>query len=118
MVGHQELRNLQYNVQKSRDVVLANLFQDPRVLKYDVLAIQEPWRNLFLATTYHPLKEHFPLTYLDDAATRVCFYINTRIDPSTWSVQHITRDITSLEITNPSSHNKIRIFNVYNGGRN
>jgi ribonuclease HI len=114
MVGHQELRILQYNVQKSRDVVLANLFQDPRVLEYDVLAIQEPWRNPFLATTYHPLKEHFRLTYLDDAATRVCFYINTRIDPSTWSVQHITRDITSLELTSPNSHNKIRIFNVYN----
>ena len=113
MVGHQELRILQYNVQKSRDVVLANLFQDPRVLKYDVLAIQEPWRNPFIATTYHPLKEHFRLIYLDDAATRVCFYINTRIDPSTWSVQHITRDIASLELTIPNSH-KIRIFNVYN----
>jgi len=114
MVEHQELRILQYNVQKSRDVVLANLFQDPRILKYDVLAIQEPWRNPFIATTYHPLKEHFQLTYLDNDTTRVCFYINTRIDPSTWSAQHITGDITSLEITNPSSHNKIRIFNVYN----
>jgi ribonuclease HI len=114
MVGHQELRILQYNVQKSRDVVLANLFEDPRILKYDVLAIQEPWRNPFVATTYHPLKEHFRLTYLDNATTRVCFYINTRIDPSTWSVSHITSDITSLEIINPNSHSKIRIFNVYN----
>ena len=39
MIGHQELRILQYNVQKSRDVVLANLFQDHRILKYDVLVI-------------------------------------------------------------------------------
>lgn len=37
MVGHQELRILRYNVQKSRDVVLASLFQDPRVLEYDIL---------------------------------------------------------------------------------
>lgn len=43
MVGHRELRILQYNVQKSRDVVLASLFQDPKVLEYDILAIQEPW---------------------------------------------------------------------------
>jgi hypothetical protein len=83
MVGHQELRILQYNVQKSRDVVLASLFQDPRTLEYDVLAIQEPWRNPFIATSYNPLKAHFQLTYLDDAATRVCFYINKRINPST-----------------------------------
>jgi hypothetical protein len=83
MVGHQELRILQYNVQKSRDVVLASLFQDPRILEYDVLAIQEPWRNPFIATSYNPLKAHFQLTYLNDAATRVCFYINKRIDPST-----------------------------------
>lgn len=56
MTGHQELRVLQYNVQKSRDVVLASLFQDPRILEYDILAIYEPWRNPFTATSYHPLK--------------------------------------------------------------
>ncbi|KAF2801631.1 uncharacterized protein BDZ99DRAFT_553167, partial [Mytilinidion resinicola] len=35
MLGHQELRILQYNVQKSRNIVLASLFQNPKVLKYD-----------------------------------------------------------------------------------
>ena len=114
MVGQQELRILQYNVQKSRDVVLASLFQDPRILEYDVLAIQEPWRNPFIATSYNPLKSHFQLTYLDDAATRVCFYINKRIDPSTWSVSYITKDIIVLEITNPTLNNKLRIIDVYN----
>lgn len=29
-------------------------------------------------------------------------------------MQHITKDITSLEITNPNLRNKLRIFNVYN----
>ena len=114
MMGHQELRILQYNVQKSRDVVLASLFQDPRILEYDVLAIQEPWRNPFIATSYHPLKAHFRLTYLDNATTRVCFYVNNRIDPSTWDVSYITKDIIALEITNPILHNKLRIVNVYN----
>lgn len=112
MTEHRELRILQYNVQKSKDVVLASLFQDPRILEYDILAIQEPWRNPFIATSYHPMKAHFRLTYLDDAATRVCFYVNNRIDPSTWSVSYITKDIIALEITN--SHNKLHIFNVYN----
>ena len=114
MLGHQELHILQYNVQKSRDVVLASLFQNSRVLEYDILAIQEPWRNPFLATTYHPLKTHFQLTYLDDTATRVCLYINKRIDPGAWSVSYVSKDIISLTLRNPSSGRYLNIFNVYN----
>lgn len=114
MLEHQELRILQYNVQKSRDVVLASLFRNPRVLEYDILAIQEPWRNTFINTTYHPLKTHFQLTYLDDVDTRTCFYINKRIDPSTWSVLYISKDITRLTINNHSARKNIHIFNVYN----
>ena len=103
MTGHQELRILQYNVQKSRDVVMASLFQDSKILDYDILAIQEPWRNSFIATSYHPLKEHFQLTYLDNTETRVCFYIHKRIDPSTWSVSYVSKDIISLKLTNRHS---------------
>uniref|UniRef100_A0A8H7K2N2 RNase H type-1 domain-containing protein n=1 Tax=Bionectria ochroleuca TaxID=29856 RepID=A0A8H7K2N2_BIOOC len=114
MVGHHELRILQYNVQKSRDVVLASLFKDARVREYDILAIQEPWRNPFITTTYHPLKTDFQLTYFNDAATRVCLYINKRIDPSTWSVSHISKDINYLSLRNPASNETIHILNVYN----
>ncbi|KAJ6436485.1 hypothetical protein O9K51_10967 [Purpureocillium lavendulum] len=114
MVGHPGLRILQYNVWKSRDVVLASLFQNQRILEYDILAIQEPWRNPFIATTYHPLKGHFHLTYLDNDATRVCFYINKRIDPGTWNVSCISKDIISLSIRNSRSDSNINIVNVYN----
>lgn len=93
---------------------MADLFQDPRVLRYDVLIVQEPWRNLYITTSYHPLKEHFQLTYLEDVTTRVYFYINKRIDPSTWSVSYITKDIIALEITSPSLYNKLCVINVYN----
>jgi hypothetical protein len=113
MLVRQELRILQYNVQKSREVVLANLFQDQRVTEYDILAIQEPWRNPFINTSYNPLKEHFQLTYLDDAATRVCFFVNKRIDPSTWNVTFNTKDIITLAI-NSGQNNKLHIINVYN----
>lgn len=100
MVGYQELRILQYNVRKSRDVVLASLFQKSEVLDYDILAIQEPWRNPFIETSYYPLKAHFQLSYLAELGTRVCFYISKRINPATWSVLFITKDITSLQIRN------------------
>ena len=99
---------------KSRDIVLASLFADPKILEYDVLAFQEPWRNPFINTTYHPLKTHFQLIYFDDPGTRACMYINKRIDPGTWSASHLSKDIISLTIRNPRSGRKIHIFNVYN----
>jgi hypothetical protein len=114
MIKHQELHILHYNVWKSKDVVLASLFQDRWIREYDVLAIQEPWRNPFIPTSYHPLKTDFQLAYLEHKATRVCFYINKRIDPSTWNTTHLTKDITMLEISNPTLGNKLRIINVYN----
>lgn len=64
---------LQYNAQKSRDVVLASLSKDPRTADCDLIAIQEPWRNSFIATSYHPLKDTFDLVYPDNEETRVCF---------------------------------------------
>ena len=42
MTRHRELRILQYNVWKSRDIVMASLFQNNKTLEYDILAIQEP----------------------------------------------------------------------------
>jgi len=114
MTRHQSLNILQYNVQKSRDVVLASLFQDRWISEYDVLAIQEPWRNPVIATSYHPLKTHFHLTYFDDKETRVCFYINKRVDASTWNVSFITKDVILLEIIHPTLHHKLAIINVYN----
>ena len=114
MTRHQELRILQYNVQKSRDVVLASLFKDRRILEYDILAIQELWRNPFINTSYYPLKRHFHLTYLEDSSTRVCLYINKRLDPSTWSVTYTTKDIISLKIRNPNSRTTVHLYNIYN----
>jgi len=114
MTEHQTLRILQYNVQKSRDVVLASLFQDRWISEFEVLAIQEPWRNPRIATSYHPLKTHFQLAYLNDESTRVCFYVNKRIDASTWNVSFITKDIVVLEIIHPHLQHKVSIINVYN----
>jgi ribonuclease HI len=114
MLESRGLRILQYNVQKSKDVVMAGLFQDRTVLEYDILAIQEPWRNPFIATSYHPLKRHFHLIYLEDDSTRVCYYINKRIDAGTWNVSHVSKDISYLTFYDRDNTKTLRIFNVYN----
>jgi hypothetical protein len=53
------IKVLQYNVMKSRDVVMATLLRDPRIQEYDILAIQEPWRNPFISTTHNPITHSF-----------------------------------------------------------
>lgn len=42
MISKTTLKILQYNVRKSRDIVIATLLRDLRVIDYDILAIQEP----------------------------------------------------------------------------
>ncbi|KAJ3552838.1 hypothetical protein NPX13_g11022 [Xylaria arbuscula] len=42
---------------------MATMLRDPKVLEYDILAIQEPWRNPFKETTHHPAKSAFHLCY-------------------------------------------------------
>ena len=92
---------LQYNVMKSRDIMMATLLQDQNILEYDILAIQEPWRNPFMSTTHNPISEHFHLSFPQDTKNepaRVCFFINRRLDKTTWKVTERTRDVCTLTI--------------------
>lgn len=53
------LRILQYNVMKSRNEVMATLLHDPSIQEYDILALQEPWRNPYISTTHNPISSSF-----------------------------------------------------------
>jgi hypothetical protein len=57
MNRHNRLNILQYNVRRSRDMVMASLLRDPGIDDFDIIAIQEPWKNPYTATTHHPAKE-------------------------------------------------------------
>ena len=72
-----ELRILQYNVQKSRNKVMMTLFQERDIRDYDILMINEPWRPHDGARTYSPAIIGFTLA---DNGGRTCFYINRDID--------------------------------------
>jgi len=83
MTEQQQLNILQYNVRKAKDTVMATLLRDPRVAEYNVLAIQEPWRNPFMLTTYHSAKDIFYLCYPDgdeEGPARVYFFVNKRLN--------------------------------------
>ena len=76
---------LQYNVNKSRNKVLAGLLADPRVNEFDIIAVQEPWRNTYDSTTYNPRDSGFHLIDIKDRDSRVSTYINKRISTDCWS---------------------------------
>ena len=101
MNGTNTLSILQYNVMKSKDIVMATLLRDQNILEYDILAIQEPWRNPFMSTTHNPVPESFHLIFPQDTRdtlARVCFFINKRLNEITWRVKEHTRDIYTLII--------------------
>lgn len=102
MEGHQDLSILQYNVNKSRSRVMIPLFESEGIEKFDTMAIQEPWRNLYQPTTNNRLNQHFNLHYIDREDTRVCFYINKRIDMASYTVTHRTKDLSTLTLRLPA----------------
>lgn len=117
------LRILQYNVRKSRDTVMATLLRDPRVMDYDILAIQEPWRNPSMSTTHHPAKAQFHLCYpavIEGGPARVCFFVNKRLDNTKWQFKSHTGDTCSLQIQyelGDQTRGCLHIHNTYNPGQ-
>jgi len=111
---------LQYNTRKSKDQVIASFLQDPKVLEYDIIAIQEPWRNPYTATTHNPIAQQYHLIFPKDTReqpARVCFFISKRLDNTRWIFNDYSRDLGSLTIkaTNEAGEEKVvTIHNVYN----
>jgi exonuclease III len=124
MNRHNRLNILQYNVRKSRDMVMASLLRDPGIDDFDIIALQEPWKNPYTATTHHPAKNKFHLCYPTghtEGTARVCFFINKKIDQARWRFEERTRDICSIIVDptdNQQSQERVIIHNIYNPPKN
>ncbi len=88
------------------------LFQNNDILDIDIIARQEPWRNTRHHTRYHLQKNPFHLLYSENDKTRVCFFINKKIDQSTWTHTTDRPDIISLHLN--LLDRCIHIHNTYN----
>ena len=95
---------------------MADLFTRHAIGNYDILAIQEPYRNPFQNTTYHPAKDRFHLLYFDSGDTRTCIFVNKKIDPGTWNIRYVNGDIGVFHLNTPEGQN-MHIYNVYNQPR-
>ncbi|RMZ90276.1 hypothetical protein DV736_g2490, partial [Chaetothyriales sp. CBS 134916] len=111
MTQTQHTQDTTYNTRKSREI-MAEAFRRSEIFDYDILAIQEPYQNRFQHTTHHPAKEQFHLLYFDSESTRSCIFVNTRIDPATWSVRYVNEDICILDLETNQGH--LSLYNVYN----
>ena len=115
----QTLSILQYNVNNSRLKTMVPLLEDSGISEFDILAIQEPWKNNYAPTTYNPARAGFYLVYRPGGDTRVCFYINNRIPTEDWEASFPTPDISIVRIwvlagEEPARRRRITIYNVYN----
>ena len=112
------LKILQYNIRNGRSNVMIPLLADELTHSYDVLAIQEPWKNDRgpVPTTYNPRNSGFHVVYQPAANNRVCFYVNKNISPDSWTAAFPSPDIAVLHLTVASGAAKkdLRIINVYN----
>jgi exonuclease III len=113
--GKPALRILQYNVNKSRNKVLAALLEDQRLKTYDVIAVQEPWRNPFDSQAYNPRDSGFHLIDLKRADSRVSIYINKDISENIWTETVHSPDLLTVSLRcTGEQHMVINIHNIYN----
>jgi exonuclease III len=109
-------RILQYNINHGKEATMIPLLQDTKVHEFDILAIQEPWGNKLVATSYNPHDSPFYLAYPPEKESRACTYINKRIHPDHWSVTHHNKDAQTVTIRyeTKSQQRTLHIHNIYN----
>jgi exonuclease III len=113
------LKVLSYNVQKTKPI-MGELLRDKTTWEYDVIAIQEPWRNnnpdREQPTTHNPVPDRFYLHYPAYAKTRTCFFISKRLPKEDLRIRDYGTDLTALTILNQGANRdqKITVYNIYN----
>ncbi len=93
------LKILQYNVRKERAKVMIPLLESKEVQDMDILAIQELWYNPRNQSTYDPSTSQFHLFHRGEEGTRVCLYINKRVDIDSWEADYSSSDCCSIRLS-------------------
>ena len=78
-----QIRVLQWNVQKSKTGAMIPLLHGDTP-DYDIIAVQEPWLNPQLQTSYCPRSCQYDLAFPTEGRARTCILINKRLLPNRW----------------------------------
>ena len=90
---------------------MIGLLQDRRIAKYDILAIQEPWKNTQTYEGYNPANSPFHLLQETTEDARTAIYVNKAIALRDWSEIHQENDLISIRLSTKSK--EIYIHCVY-----
>lgn len=93
---------------------MAPLLQDPGTDVFDIIAIQEPWRNSLNGATYNPGDSGFHLVDSREKESRVCCFINKRISINSWSEHFYLMDLVTITLRIAYGSRVIHIYNCYN----
>ncbi len=95
MFQQKKLWILQYNVHKFRNKMMIALLHEKKIKNYDILILQELWwfddifKAYCLATVNFMLKNN---------ESRICFYINKRIDSNIWHSTWYFKDVNTITL--------------------
>jgi hypothetical protein len=107
---------LQYNVQNDKISIMISLLIDINTQNYDVIVFQKFWRNFFASTSSNAYQCEFHLFYRFEDDTRICFYINDKINSKNWKIDFLSTNmcVLTLTICVKKISKIIRLYNVYN----
>jgi hypothetical protein len=103
---------LQYNVKNNKNEILISLLTNAQIREYDILTIQKFWRNVCVSTSYNSFSIDFHLLYEMKENVRVCFYVNTKLNVNSWSIDFVSSNMCTLKL-DLNDQRIVNILNVY-----
>jgi hypothetical protein len=113
-----KLSILQYNVHKFKNVVMTFFLRDSTIKKFDIIAIQESWINVYANIIHHSLKDNHFLFYsnqieIEKNLVRVCTFVTKRIFINDLKYLFRFENVMIVQIRLHESHH-LHLHNVYN----
>jgi hypothetical protein len=113
-----KLSILQYNVHKSKDLMMTSFLRNSAIKNFDIIIIQKSWIDVYANTTHHFLKDNHILIYSNSIEMkkdliRVCMYINKRILINDLKISFRSENVMIAQIRLHETH-YLHLHNVYN----
>lgn len=117
--GHPSIKILQFNTQRSKTKVLVPLLAKNEAKEWDLILIQEPWRNPYGSGTYCPRAAGFTQVIAEDTGerpSRACILVNNRFGPDQWQLVHREPDLVAIRLRKQgdSQQDHMLVVSVYN----
>ncbi len=109
---------LQYNVHKSKDLMMTLFLRDSTIKRFDIIAVQKSWINVYINTTHHFLKDNHILIYSTSIEMKknfiwICMFVIKRIFIDDLNFLFRSKNVMIVQIHLHDTH-YLHLHNVYN----